>query len=349
MGQMGFFDVSKRYAGLDTKCDPLVKLNGIVPWADFRSRLEAVWRGAPEDRKSKAGRKPWDAVVMFKALVLCELYNLSDEQFEYQMRDRLSFIRFLGLGLEDPVPDATTVWQYREQLVQAEVVEELFDAFDAYLKAEGWLAMGGQMIDASIVPVPKQRNDRDENTAIKAGETPEGWADKPAKTRQKDTDARWTMKHGKSYYGCKNHVNVDRRHKLIRRYTVTDASVHDSQAIDDVLDDDNTASDVWADSAYRSAEIEAKLEDRGLKSRIHRKAHRNRSLTKREQQGNKTRSKVRARVEHVFGAQTNDMGGTLVRCIGIARATARIGLKNLAYNMRRAVQLDGLAAARGPT
>jgi IS5 family transposase len=349
MGQMGFFDVSKRYAGLDTKCDPLVKLNGIVPWADFRSRLEAVWRGAPEDRKSKAGRKPWDAVVMFKALVLCELYNLSDEQFEYQMRDRLSFIRFLGLGLEDPVPDATTVWQYREQLVQAEVVEELFDAFDAYLKAEGWLAMGGQMIDASIVPVPKQRNDRDENTAIKAGETPEGWADKPAKTRQKDTDARWTMKHGKSYYGYKNHVNVDRRHKLIRRYTVTDASVHDSQAIDDVLDDDNTASDVWADSAYRSAEIEAKLEDRGLKSRIHRKAHRNRSLTKREQQGNKTRSKVRARVEHVFGAQTNDMGGTLVRCIGIARATARIGLKNLAYNMRRAVQLDGLAAARGPT
>ena len=349
MGQMGFFDVSKRYAGLDAKVDPLVKLNAMVPWADFRPQLEAVWRRSPEERKSKAGRKPWDAVVMFKAIVLCELYNLSDEQFEYQLRDRLSFMRFLGLGLEDPVPDATTVWLYREQLVQAELVDELFNAFDGHLKAQGWLAMGGQMIDASIVPVPKQRNDRDENAAIKAGETPEGWSDKPAKNRQKDTDARWTKKHGKSHYGYKNHVNVDRRHKLIRRYKVTDASVHDSQALDDVLDDDNTASDVWADSAYRSAEIEAKLGERGLKSRIHRKAHRNHPLTRREQQGNRTRSQVRARVEHVFGAQTNDMGGTLVRSIGIARAKARIGLKNLAYNMRRAVQLDGSPAARAPT
>ena len=349
MGQMGFFDLSNRYAGLDAKADPLVKLNAMVPWEDFRPRLEAVWRRPPGERKSKAGRKPWDAVVMFKALVLCELYNLSDEQFEYQLRDRLSFMRFLGLGLEDRVPDATTVWLYREQLVQAEVVDELFDAFDAHLKAQGWLAMGGQMIDASIVPVPKQRNGRDENAAIKAGETPKGWDDKPAKRRQKDTDARWTKKHGKSHYGYKNHVNVDRRHKLIRRYKVTDASVHDSQVLDDVLDGDNTASEVWADSAYRSAEIERKLDERGLKSRIHRKAQRNRPLRKREQQGNRTRSQVRARVEHVFGAQVNDMGGTLVRSIGIARAKARIGLKNLAYNMRRAVQLERLASAMVPT
>ena len=349
MGQMGFFDLSNRYAGLDAKADPLVKLNAMVPWEDFRPRLEAVWRRPPGERKSKAGRKPWDAVVIFKAIVLCELYNLSDEQFEYQLRDRLSFMRFLGLGLEDRVPDATTVWLYREQLVQAEVVDELFAAFDAHLKAQGWLAMGGQMIDASIVPVPKQRNGRDENAAIKAGETPKGWDDKPAKRRQKDTDARWTKKHGKSHYGYKNHVNVDRRHKLIRRYKVTDAAVHDSQVLDDVLDGDNTASEVWADSAYRSAEIEAKLRERGLKSRIHRKAQRNRPLRKREQQGNRTRSQVRARVEHVFGAQVNDMGGTLVRSIGIARAKARIGLKNLAYNMRRAVQLERLASAMVPT
>ena len=349
MGQMGFYDVANRYAGLDAKADPLAKLDAVVPWADFRPKLEPVWRRPPEERKSKAGRKPWDAVVMFKAIVLCELYNLSDEQFEYQLRDRLSFMRFLGLGLEDPVPDATTVWLYREQLAEAGVVDELFDAFDGHLKAQGWLAMGGQMIDASIVPVPKQRNSRDENAAIKAGETPEGWDDKPTKRRQKDTDARWTKKHGKSHYGYKNHVNVDRRHKLIRRYKVTDAATHDSQALDDVLDAANTASDVWADSAYRSAETEQKLKERGLKSRIHRKGHRNRPLSEREKRGNKTRSKVRARVEHVFGAQTNDMGGTLVRGIGIVRAKARIGLKNLAYNMRRAVQLDGLAAARGPT
>ena len=185
-------------------------------------------------------------------------------------------------------------------------------------------------IDASIVPVPQQRNSRDENARIKDGETPEGWEKQPAKRRQKDTDARWTKKRGKSHYGYKNHVNVDRRHKLVRRYQVTDAAVHDSQVVEDILDADNTASDVWADSAYRSAEIEAKLGEKGLKSRIHRKGHRNKPLNEREKR------------------QSNDMGGTLVRGIGLVRAKARIGLKNLAYNMRRLVQLERLAAAAPP-
>ncbi len=348
MGQMGFFDVANRYAGLDAKNDPLVKINAIVPWEDFRVRLEAAWRKPPEKRKSNAGRQPWDAVVMFKAIILCALYNLSDDQVEYQIRDRLSFMRFLGLGLEDRVPDAKTVWLYREQLAQAGVIEALFEDFDGYLEKQGYLAMGGQIIDASIVAVPKQRNNRDENAKIKEGETPEGWESKPAKRSQKDTDARWTKKHGKSHYGYKNHVNVDRRHKLVRRYKVTDASVHDSQVVEDILDPDNTASGVWADSAYRSAEIEAKLKEKGLKSQIHRKGHRNKPLTEREMQGNKARSKVRARVEHVFGAQSNDMGGTLVRSIGLARAKARIGLKNLTYNMRRLVQLERIAMAGSP-
>lgn len=348
MGQMGFFDVANRYAGLDAKNDPLVKINDVVPWETFRARLEAAWRRPPEDRKSTAGRKPWDAVVMFKAIVLCELYNLSDDQVEYQLRDRLSFMRFLGLGLEDGVPDAKTVWLYRDVLAQEGVIEEVFDAFDGYLKQQGYLAMGGQIIDASIVPVPKQRNSREENAKIKDGGTPEGWEQQPAKRSQKDTDARWTKKHGKSHYGYKNHVTVDRRHKLVRRYKVTDAAVHDSQVVDDILDADNTASGVWADSAYRSAEIEAKLEKKGLNSRIHRKGHRNKPLSEREKRSNKTRSKVRARVEHVFGAQSNDMGGTLVRSIGLVRARARIGLKNLAYNMRRLVQLEALVPAGVP-
>jgi len=348
MGQMGFFDIAQRYGGLDAKNDPLVKIDEVVPWEDFRPRLEAAWRKPAEERKSLAGRKPWDAVVMFKAIVLCELYNLSDDQVEYQLRDRFSFLRFLGLGLEDKVPDAKTVWLYREQLAQADVIETLFEDFDGYLEQQGYLAMGGQIIDASIVPVPKQRNSRDDNARIKEGETPEGWEKQPAKRSQKDTDARWTKKHGKSHYGYKNHVNVDRRHKLVRRYQVTDAAVHDSQVVDDILDPDNTASEVWADSTYRSAEIEAKLEEKGLKSRIHHKGHRNKPLSERETRGNTTRSRVRARVEHVFGAQSNDMGGTLVRSIGLVRARARIGLKNLAYNMRRLVQLERLAMAGAP-
>ena len=212
MGQKGFFDIAQRYAGLDAKNDPLARIDEVVPWEDFRPRLEAAWRKPTEERKSPAGRKPWDAVVMFKAIVLCELYNLSDDQVEYQLRDRLSFMRFLGLGLEDKVPDAKTVWLYREQLAQAGVIETLFEDFDGYLEPQGYLAMGGQIIDASIVPVPKQRNSGDDNARIKEGETPEGWENQPAKRSQKDTDARWTKKHGKSHYGYKNHVNVDRRH-----------------------------------------------------------------------------------------------------------------------------------------
>ena len=162
--------------------------------------------------------------------------------------------------------------------------------------------------------------------------------------RQKDLDARWTMKNGQSYYGYKNHISVDRRHKLVRRYSVTSAARHDSQELAAVLDQTNTASDIWADSAYRSAETEAMLAELGFKSRIHRKGNRKRTLSAREDGGNKTRSRVRARVEHVFGTFVSAMGGKLVRTIGITRARAKIGMTNLAYNMKRYVWLKQSAA-----
>ena len=133
MVQMGFFDLSDRYASLDAKRDPLVEIDAIVPWEEFRPTLERVWREPEAERKSRAGRKLMDAVVMFKTLVLGALYNLSDDQIEYQVRDRLSFMRFLGLGLEDRVPDAKTVWFYREGLAQAGVVDARFTQFDRYV------------------------------------------------------------------------------------------------------------------------------------------------------------------------------------------------------------------------
>src|SRR6056297_2538386 len=172
MAQMGFFDLSDRYASLDAKRDPLVEIGAIVPWEEFRPALEAVWRKPDTERTSRAGRKPMDAVLMFKTLVLSALYNLSDDQIEYQVRDRLSFMRFLSLGLEDRVPDAKTVWLYREGLAQAGLVEELFRQFDGHLTRQGYIARGGQILDASIVPVPKNCNTREQNKAIKSGEVP---------------------------------------------------------------------------------------------------------------------------------------------------------------------------------
>ena len=274
------------------------------------------------------------------------MYNLSDEALEHEMGDRLTFMQFLGLGLEDRIPDATTVWLYRERLARAGIVEKLFEMFDAFLRERGYRAMGGQIIDASIVPVPTQRNSREENAEIKAGEIPAGWAEGSAnKLAQKDLDARWTKKHGVSHYGYKNHVSTDRRYKLVRGYAVTDAATHDSQVIGQVLDPDNTAAPVWADKAYRSEEIEELLGELGYKSKIMRKGSAAKKLTKREKQGNGTKAKVRARVEHVFGSQANDMGGTMVRSIGAMRARAHIGLRNLAYNMRRLTHLETAAAA----
>ena len=201
------------------------------------------------------------------------------------------------------------------------------------------------MIDATIVAVPKQRNSREENEAVKIGKTPEEWEKDPAKNRQKDKDARWTKKHGKSFFGYKNHVNADARHKLIRRYDVTDASVHDSQKFDALMNQANTSADVYADSAYRSAETEAKLRKLGLRSRIHQRASRGHALSKVQQEANRQKSKIRARIEHVFGAQQTSPGGRIVRTIGIMRAKAKIGLQNLAYNIRRLVTLERLAAA----
>jgi IS5 family transposase len=349
MGQMGFFDLSRRYQGLDDKRDPLPLLAKLVPWEDFRAPLKAALkahglRTPASARKSAAGRKPWDEVLVFKALVLQALYNLSDEQTEYQIRDRLSFMRFLGLGLEDRVPDATTLWLYREALAKAGMVERLFATFDSHLRAQGYRATGGQIVDASIVTAPRQRNTREENATIKAGETPQSWLEKPAKLHQKDMEARWTKKNGRSYFGYKNHISIDRTHKFVRLYTVTDAAQHDSHALEHLLDWNNSSAAVWADSAYRSAQADEMLEDYGMRNHLHRRAARAHPLSERQLAANTARSRVRARVEHVFGHQATAMGAKLVRTIGLARAQMKIGMMNLAYNINRLACLHRLAA-----
>ncbi len=341
MGQMGFFDLSDRYASLDAKKDPLSAIDAVVPWEEFRPMLESVWRNSAAQRKSSAGRKPMDAVLMFKTLVLGALYNLSDDQIEYQIRDRLSFMRFLGLGLGDRVPDAKTVWLYREALAEAGKMEDLFALFDGYLARQGYIARGGQILDASIVAVPKNRNTRDENKAIKNGDMPEDWADKPAKRSQKDMDARWTKKHGKSHYGYKNHINVDRKYKLVRRYHVTDAAVHDSQAVDHLLMQAHWRGGVGG--RRLPIQGDGRQAARPQPAQPHpSQGYASQAAGRTGEAEIRTKSSVRVRVEHVFGAQTNDMGGTLVRSIGFCRAAMRIGLKNLTYNMRRFTQLRSL-------
>jgi len=341
MSQAGFFDFDDRLEQLNAHGNPLRLLAEAVEFEAFRETLEVI-RDKP--RKSNAGRKPYDVVLMFKMLVLQSLYGLADGQLEYQVRDRISFMAFLGLRPGDAVPDEKTVWLFREQLTELGLVERLFERFDADLADAGFAAAKGSIVDASIVEAPRQRNTREDNAAIKAGERPAEFDDpeKPAKGRQKDTDARWVKKAGVNRFGYKNHVNVDAEHKLVRKYTVTDAATHDSQAIDQLLDEDNTNKDTYGDSAYRSAAITEKLEAQGYRDRIHRKGVRGKPLDERGRAANRKKSKVRARVEHVFGRQAQfagQLGKTLLRCIGIRRARATIGLRNLTYNLDRYARL----------
>ena len=341
MGQPGFFDTAERTAKLTQMGDPLVGLNERINWEAFRPDLTRVHE---KERKSNAGARPIDVVLMFKLLVLQQLHNLSDDRIEYQIRDRLSFMRFLGLQLEDRVPDAKTVWLFRERLKELKLVEVLFARFHEQLAALGYVARAGQMIDATFIEVPRQRNGREENAKIKAGETPAEWLEESAKPmlRQKDMDARWTKKNEEKHYGYKNHVNADQAHKLVQSYAVTDAAVHDSQVfealLDQTVDEDGHKRALYADSAYRSQEKEAKLAADKITSRICEKGARNHPLTEEQKASNKEKSKVRARVEHVFGAQAQ-MGGHIVRTIGLVRAQVKIGMMNLVYNMVRLGQL----------
>lgn len=352
MGQPGFFDVDERLAALSAAGDPLERLSAIIDFELFRPVLDGAL--ARSDR-SRGGRPPYDAVLMFKVLVLQALYGLSDDAAEFQIRDRLSFTRFLGLGLGDRVPDAKTIWLFREQLVRARAMERLFARFDEALHGAGYLAMGGQIIDATVVQAPRQKMTDEEKVVVRGGGTPSGWS--KAKRRQKDIDARWTIKRGRSkrseanemkaagveiavpVFGYKSHAGIDRRHGFIRKWTVTSAAAHDSRPFEGLLDRKNTASTVWADTAYRSRRNETAMAKRGLVSKVHFRKPKGKPLPARHAHANAARSAVRSAIEHVFAGQKHRMK-LFIRTIGLARAKVKIGMANLAYNFTRLVWLE---------
>lgn len=341
MLQSGFFDLQHRFEKLDQLGDPLKALNAVVDWSVFEPILE---KGLAKEKKSNAGRPGFDPLFMFKVLILQSLYNLADGQTEFQIRDRFTFLRFLGLTPESRIPDEKTIWLFRESVKARGLYDALFATFTRFLDAQGFVAKRGTVIDARIIEAPRQRNTRAENATIKEGLMPADWQDQPAKKVQKDIEARWAQKNGKSYYGYKNHIAIDAKHKLIRRFEVTPASVHDSQCFEPLLDRRNSERTVYADSAYRSEEHERLLKRKRFTSRVHHRIWKDQALNVRQQKENRARSRIRARVEHVFGHQVKAMRQTIVRGIGLARVRTRIALANLAYNMSRLAQLRATCA-----
>lgn len=355
--QPGFFDVDERLKRLSALGDELLGFAEAVDFGIFGPDLIAAL-GYSDG--SQGGRPPFDPVMMFKILVIQAANNLSDERTEFLINDRLSFMRFLGLGLSDRVPDARTIWLFREKLTKAGAMKGLFERFDAAVREAGYIAMGGQIVDASLVAAPKQRNTEDEKKTIKEGRVPTAWKTKPAKLRHKDRDARWTVKFSKAKpkedgtpnidiaiptFGYKNHISIDRRFGLIRRWDATDAAAYDGAQIrKGLLDKTNTAGSVWADTAYRSKANEEFLAQNGFVSQIHRKKAAGRAMPDKSRRANARKSEVRSRVEHVFAVQKDRMD-LFIRTVGIARAKTKIGMVNLVYNMKRLIFLNRCAYA----
>jgi IS5 family transposase len=336
---LGLFDDHYLMEKLTKLGDPLQKLSNHIDWSIFKAPLDKAFSDNTKNL-SKGGRPPFDKLVLFKALLVQSLYNLSDDQLEYQITDRASFKRFLGLKKSDKVPDSKTFWHFREQLIEKDVIIGLFDTFNQVLDAAGVFANEGQMVDASFVEAPRQRNTREENKHIKeTGTAPESWAGKPHKLSKKDTDARWTKKNGIVFFGYKNHVKSDTKTKLVKKFEVTDASVHDSQQVEALLEDGDTGQPIYADSAYTGEEQEKIYEKKKVVNMVNEKGYRNKPLTEAQKESNKEKSKTRARVEHIFGFVENSMNGSFVRTIGMARAKAKIGMMNLTYNICRCTQL----------
>jgi IS5 family transposase len=356
--QPGFWSVEDRLRELSAQGDPLEKLLEIVEFELFRPALDDAVGGTD---RLKGGRPPFDAMLKFKMLYLQAQHGLSFEATEHLVRDRLSWMRFCGLSLADPVPDANTLWDFREALIGARALNRLFEQLEQAIKDAGYLPMSGQIVDASLVAAPRQRNTEEEKAAIKAGKkAAEIWPDKPAKAAQKDTDARWTLKTGKGKveadgtvkrdlaipaFGYKSHIGIDRRHGFIRRQKITDAAAHDGARLrEGLIDLCNTASDVWADTAYQSKANEDFLSDRGKRSQIHRRKPAGKPMPQRTARANAKKSMVRAKVEHVFAQQKDRMKLT-IRSIGIKRAEATIVMANIAYNLGRWRWFEGRTAS----
>jgi IS5 family transposase len=337
-GIIGLFDQEEAKAHLIKMGNPLEKLSRAINFEIFRTTLEKGLE-AKNPKKSQAGARPFDVIILFKILILQRYYGLSDKQIEYQIVDRLSFKKFLGIESGDKVPDEKTIWLFREKLTKLGLIEQIFKQFVGQLTTQGIILNEGQIVDASFVLAPRQRNTREENKKIKAGQGEELWKEEPKKKSHKDIDARWTKKNDETVYGYKNHAKVDKKSKLINNYQVTSASVHDSQALAALLEEQDSNQELYSDSAYSGEKQGKVIQEHGMGNRVHEKGCRNRPLSQEQKSNNKEKSKVRARVEHVFGFMEQSMQGLSVKSVGITRASGIIGLINLTYNLFRYEQI----------
>ena len=336
--QVAIFDKENTLQDLLAKGNPLPYLKEAIDFERFRDLLEPVFE--KQGRKSNAGRKPLDPVFMFRVIFLQRLYGLSDPQIEYQIKDRTSFRDFLDIVCMEDVPDEKTVWKYKDALAKAGTFDLLFKRFNEYLASLGLMLNEGKIIDASFVIAPRQRNTPEENKMIKEGRGDELFNDNPHRKSHKDIDASWTKKRNETFYGYKDTVSVCRKTKFIHSYSVCTAKRHDSQETDKVLVE--PPKEKWGEEAMFDAGyvgMEDVVRAKHMTPVICEKGTKGHPLTDEQKASNRTKSKSRCRVEHVFGFMEQTLGGLIFRGVGMLRAKANIALTNLTYNICRLVQV----------
>ena len=317
--------ISSRLRRIDKKPSTLARLDKFI---DLQPLVDCIDSQCPAPKNKHGGRPHYPTEIMLRMLIIQQFFNLSDEQLEIQVLDRLSFHRFVKFAFFDDVPDSNTCRNFREKLIKNNVLDKLFAAINLQIQQAGFIARAGQIIDATFIPVPKQRNSRKENKLInEENAIPIDWS--PRKRQQKDIDASWTKKNNETHFGYKQTVSIDAKYKFIRKYHCSTAKQHDSKHVDEVLDPSNTSKAVYMDRGYDGKPTYDKLKEKKYRECIQRKGKLKRTLKR-----NHRLSKTRVRVEHIFAAYT-EMGGKLIRCIGFERAKLQMGLKACMYNLRR--------------
>ena len=299
--------------GIEHKPGVLDRINEELDWRRFEKPLRKVFKN------SKRGRKSYPPVVLFKVLLLQQWYALSDPMAEETIGDRLSFRRFLGLGLHEAVPDETTICRFRGRLAEKRLADKLLGELNRQLDGKGLLVKQGTLVDASLIEALSRPPRKDETTP-------------------KDPDADWTVKRGQPTYGYKLHVGVDQISGLIRKAEMTPASVHDSQVFEPLLSGDESS--VYADKAYDDTARRLRLKTEGVMDGILKKARRNTPLTDWERTWNRYLSAVRSPVERVFGTLKRGYGFRKVAYVGLARNRNQALLLCMAFNLRKMTRLQ---------
>ena len=334
------FVAARRNEKLAEFTGTLDRLETLVDWPGLAAAVNTST--GREAARPQGGRPPYPTEALLKIIVLQQLYgNLADEQMEYALLDRISWQRFIGMEQRRDLPDARTIWAFKDLIAKEDGADVLFKIVGEQLAQAGLQATGGQLIDATIVEVPKPHLSKEDKQSLEAGKTPDHWSAKQA--AHIDTDAHWTAKRGQWFHGYKAHANVDQKHKLIRALVVTPANVDDRTALESLIDDSATqvatGKTIHADRGYCAKATREMLKSRGLRDGVARKDEASRFDQSEIHRRNAKLAKIRARVEHVFGGWEQTMGKRL-RCIGITRAKAQTLIQATVYNLRRWVTLD---------